>query len=98
MPPTYSYHCETCDDNFEENVPIAMRETVKCGECGELATKLMTAPMVLRASYVDGNNRFAALKEAAKLEKEKAGSSQKNRKEIVNEIRKLGVRTSKEPI
>lgn len=39
--PTYSYHCEMCDADFDEIRSIALRETAQC-PCGRMASQILS--------------------------------------------------------
>lgn len=101
--PTYSWKCSECGEVVEVLCKIAERDNTPTEACmceEPQWKRTMEAPNVVgKASYLDGNNRFAAHKEAAKLQKESRMSrSKETRKEIAAEIRKLGVRNNKEGV
>lgn len=94
--PTYLYTCDNCGE-YEEVVPYAERENRTCPTCGSPVEYHIPSPMVLRASFPDGKRRFDSLREANTLQKEAYGQKdKKNRKKIEQEIRKLGVRVSRD--
>lgn len=92
----YEYHCVDCKTVTVANFEFSKRPDLIICEvpwCHGQAEYQISKPNLTKASYVDGNNRFQDLKEAAKLEKESAhakGGSTK--KEIAAEIRKMGVK------
>lgn len=102
----YEWQCSECEVVVEIQRPIAECNTPPDREVACLCEqsqwkRVFSMPMVVgKASYLDGQKRpgWQDLKEAAKLEKEAANSRQDKKKEIAAEIRKLGVRTSKEII
>jgi putative FmdB family regulatory protein len=94
--PTYDYRCDTCDSVLTCFYKIADKpQTVKC-DCGGTADAMLGAPMVLKASYLDGQRRkgFADLKEASKLKAMANDSRADVRKDIQKEIKKMGVKVS----
>lgn len=75
MPPTYEYLCDDCSCVTEAQYKHEERpKTIYCKYCGEPAYYMMSAPMIMRASFPDGTKRpgFAELKEAAKIEQKAA--------------------------
>lgn len=97
--PTYTYVCTNCAHVTDARFSLKEErpEIIKCEACyQESAAYTLSAPMVTRASYLDGTNRFRDMKEASKLNVEAAkSSSQDTKKEISKEIRKMGVTLTK---
>jgi putative FmdB family regulatory protein len=98
--PTYDWNCDECGHCWEFFVHYDKRdENYTCPECGGVnTTRQFPAPMIMTAALPDGVKRkgWDRMKEAAKLTREKAVTkSDSSRKEIANEIRKLGVRIEK---
>ncbi len=96
--PNYEYTCDQC-----ETVTIHFRSFERRHEkaeclCGAEASYTISAPALMQASYPDGTRRkgFQDMREAAKLSTEAASAKQGTKKEIAGEIRKLGIRVSKE--
>lgn len=100
--PSYDYKCTTCEQKFIEVVKYDQREDKQlCPDCGtSTGVYCISAPNITRASYVDGTKRkgFSEMKEAAKLNREAAHSGTEKRREIEKEIRRMGVKVSKEII
>lgn len=95
--PLYDYDCSKCDQHWADNVPYEKRLEQKCPFCGADAVYKFPAPLIAKASFPDGHRRFGAFKEANKLNREAIDSKdQKKKQEIAKEIRKLGVRVTKE--
>lgn len=87
--------CSSCSHAWHDIVEREIQQGPhECPECGNVAgEKQISAPMVLRASYPDGNRRFSDMKEAAKLKRERAVTRKEDdRKRIASEIRSLGVK------
>ena len=94
--PTYSYQCDTCGSTTEEFHKYSERpDTITCA-CGGTAQHTITAVgLMVKEAYLDGTRRkgWSDMREASKLNKEKASArDDKSRKEIANQIRKLGVK------
>lgn len=91
--PTYDYDCEACGDTYDLLVPYAEREEQVCPVCAGPVTRQFPSRMVLKASFPDGHKRkgWDKVREASKLNIEKAGTRVSDRKEISREIKKLGV-------
>lgn len=92
-------HCKACDhrwDDLVERELLYPDSRFYCPECSEPAgERAISAPHSTKASYVDGTKRFTDLKEAAKLNKQKAVSKGETKKELAREIKKLGARLEK---
>lgn len=90
--PTYLFECSDCEYEWETQLPVADRDIPQqCLSCGQTdkVSRLMAAPMVLKASYHMGYNRgasFAEVKEIAKLKEERANLAHDQRKDIDKEI------------
>lgn len=94
--PNYTYNCETCESTTIEQFRIADRpETVTCA-CGGTAKFTIVPVPVMNHSYRDGTKRFQDFREASKLNKEAAVSSDSTKKEIHREIKKMGVSIKKD--
>lgn len=94
--PTYTFQCDECGSSTEEFYKYSERpETIQCA-CGGKASHTITAVgLMVKEAYLDGTKRkgFADLKEASKLNKEKARArDDSNRRELAAEIRKMGVK------
>lgn len=97
--PTYTWECAECEIGLQVSSSIADRDTPPTeGEC--LCTtpnwrRVMEAPMVLRASYLDGQGRgdnWQRLKEANRLEREAASLPAEKRgdhQKAIKELKKL---------
>lgn len=94
------FKCPDCNETWDDIVGTDEKDNkFKCPYClSDNASRTFSAPNFTRASYVDGVKRagFQEFKEAAKLNKESAVSGNDKKKEIAREIRKMGVRVSKE--
>lgn len=93
--PTYTYVCLECDHVTDHNCPYVERpEFVECSICGKQAEYKLGAPLVMRASYHDGVKRrgYQDMREASKLNRQKAQTTGQARKEIEKEIRKMRVK------
>ena len=70
---TFDYMCEDCDHTdiimLDRDEGTPNQDCPKCGAEGSMV-KLMGSPLPLRATYRDGVNRFAAVKECSKLMQE----------------------------
>lgn len=98
MPPSYEYHCTECAQTTIEIHPISNRpSTIKCKACGEMKAEYrMSAPTVLKASFLDGQRKLTDLKETNKLNAQKREArSSEERKRIAQEIKKIGIQTTK---
>ena len=100
--PTYTYCCDICGHVTDAHFRLSETrpETVQCEECGELAEYQLAAPMVLKASYLDGQRRrqFQDLREASKLNVAAAGEDNLDKKrELKKEARKIGYNLSTDP-
>lgn len=101
--PTYVYlcpHCKETTDGFftlKENRP----NTIPCRECGQDAQYELSAPMVLKASYLDGQRKkeWQDLREASKLNKAASQTdNQQEKKELQAEQKKIGYNFTKDTI
>lgn len=91
-----SFTCRSCSHRWEDLVRRSEKDLEHpCPECGTGTTRNFEVAHHTRASYVDGNGRFKEAKEAAKLNREMAGSNQQTKKEIAKEIKKLGYNFNK---
>lgn len=101
--PTYVYYCVDCER--AQDAFYTLRETrpdsINCGYCGKPANYQLKAPVVLRASYLDGQRRkqWQDLKEASKLNKAAAETSnEQEKKEMKEEQKKLGYNFTKDTV
>lgn len=95
------YHCTECG-NIEEIMHLKKEvpEEVPCPECDSTMLRKFPAPLVMRASFADGQERgerWTMAKQAAKLEQQ-ASYSRKNGnlsdyKEMKQEANKLNKRS-----
>ena len=86
--PNYTYECRRCSHLTDHFCKYEDRpEDIKCETCGEVAIYTLIPPAIKRVSYLDGNNRFKDVKEAAKLNRIAADADEKTKKEIHKEIR-----------
>lgn len=94
--PNYEYTCLDCGSvTIESHRWESRPETITCA-CGGNGEYRVAMPNVVgKASYLDGTKRFQDLKEANKLTREAANSRPEQKKEIAQEIRKMGVRLEK---
>lgn len=101
--PTYVYYCVDCEraqDAFytlKETRP----DTITCGYCKGVANYQLRAPMVLKASYLDGQRKkeWQDLREASKLNKAAATTSnEQEKKELQAEQQKIGYNFNKETV
>jgi len=100
--PTYTYFCEKCQEvtdgffRLTENRP----EVIACQVCkDEVAKYRLSLPMHMKASYLDGQRREAwkDLREASKLNvAASATDNQEEKKELLNEAKKIGYNFKKE--
>jgi hypothetical protein len=96
--------CESCfvEENLFVDRDLASNwdHRWECDHCGEASVKrVMSAPMVLRASYHDGYKRggdYQMLKEVAKLKKQAAnvgGSAKKELEQAAAQIKRQAKQT-----
>jgi putative FmdB family regulatory protein len=96
--PTYDFMCDVCEHQFDSFLSIADRDTPQsCPECQQPASRLMTAPRVLRESYLDGargrDPEWQRLKQTSKLKVAKAQTKDKaERARINSEIKRINTR------
>jgi predicted nucleic acid-binding Zn ribbon protein len=93
--PNYTFICDVCESATEEHFRFADRpDTIQCA-CGGTAQHTITpVGLMVKEAYLDGTRRkgWADMREASKLNKEMGKQKDdKGRKEIANQIRKLGV-------
>lgn len=99
--PTYVYICPECGESTDGFYTLkeTRPDTIECRECGNQAQYQLAAPMVLKASYLDGqrSKQWKDLKEASKLNKLAAGTdNQAEKKEIQKEASKIGYNFNKD--
>ena len=61
--------CDKCEDSWEDVVMSNDRDTQTCPTCKGAATRQLAMPAVLRASFLDGTQRFKKLKEADRVDR-----------------------------
>ena len=75
--PTYEYHCDACEHNFDEFQPMSAAPLKKCPQCGKpkLRRVFGTGAAVLfkGSGFYETDYRSESYKKAAKAEQE-AGS------------------------
>lgn len=54
--------CEACNVEWEDLVPRAKRDSQVCPQCGGPSERQVGAPLVLKASFLDGTRRFDRLR------------------------------------
>lgn len=101
--PTYTYWCNTCEKMLDAF--YTLKETrpdlINCHQCNGVANYQLAAPMVLKASYLDGQRKkqWQDLREASKLNKAAAQTpNEQEKKELQNEQKKLGYNFTKDTI
>ena len=100
--PTYTYSCVTCGgvtDGFYK-LTETRPEELPCSECGNPAEYTLAAPMVLKASFLDGqrSKQWKDVREASKLNKLAAQTDNlQAKKEIKQEAAKIGYKFSNDP-
>lgn len=93
--PNYTYQCRECSYEEDHRMTIAQLDiiTVVCPDCDKEMERLVFSPMVMRVGLPDGTRRkgFDRMKEAAKLEVERANTDSKStkHKELGQAIRKI---------
>jgi len=86
----YDYKCGSCEGITGHIVRWDDRVDMPCDHCGQPAVRQMACPTVLRASYPDGNNRFAGIKSDIRRRREEKKEKQEKL------ITKYGVTRSSE--
>lgn len=101
--PTYIYHCSKCD--HEEDVFYKLSEVrpdmQSCEVCGQISNYKIAAPMVLKASYLDGqrSRSWKDVREASKLNLAAARTDNLQEKaELNKEVGKLGYKFTKDDV
>lgn len=101
--PTYVYYCVDCER--AQDAFYTLKETrpdsITCGYCGKVANYQLKAPVVLKASYLDGQRKkqWQDLREASKLNKAAAETSnEQEKKELQAEQKKIGYNFTKDTI
>lgn len=100
--PYYTYHCKMCQHINEVHYKLTevRPDIIECQQCHEEAEYKISAPMVLRASYLDGqrSKQWKDLKEASKLNRAAASEGDLSKKKEINqEVRKIGFNFNKDP-
>ena len=101
--PTYLYPCSNCDHVTEVFYKLSeVRPDIQsCEVCHEIAHYRIAAPMVLKASYLDGQRSKAwkDVKEASRLNRDAAVESNPETKAgMEKEIKKIGYTFNKDGI
>ena len=101
--PTYEYFCEGCGDITDGFFKLAeVRPTdLPCKSCGEAAQYRLSSPLVLKASFLDGQRSRAwkDVREASKLNLAAAGTDNLQEKaEINKEVKKIGYNFTKDDV
>lgn len=102
--PTYVYTCEACGTPTDAfySLKETRPDSINCSYCeGGIAHYQLKAPMVLKASYLDGQRKkeWQDMREASKLNKAAAQTpNEQEKKELQAEQKKLGYNFNKEPI
>jgi predicted nucleic acid-binding Zn ribbon protein len=103
MCPTYTYPCSKCDHVTDVFYKLSeVRPDIQpCEVCGEIANYKLAAPMVLKASFLDGQRSRAwkDVREASKLNLAAAGTDNLQEKaEINKEVKKIGYNFTKDDV
>lgn len=101
--PTYVYYCVECEKATDAFYTLkeTRPDSINCGQCGKPANYQLAAPMVLKASYLDGQRRkqWQDVREASKLNRAAAATdNQQEKKELQAEQKKLGYNFTKDTI
>lgn len=101
--PTYTYRCIHCKESTDGFFTLkeTRPNTIPCQGCGKDAEYEMSAPMVLKASFLDGQRKkqWQDLREASKLNKAAAQTaSEQEKKELQSEQKKIGYNFTKDTI
>jgi len=74
--PTYEYHCDACEHNFDEFQSIKDKPLKKCPQCGKLKLRRVfgagAAILFKGSGFYQTDYRSASYESAAKAEKEAA--------------------------
>jgi putative FmdB family regulatory protein len=72
--PTYEYHCDACDHNFDEFQSMSDKPLKKCPECGKAKLRRVFGPgagIIFKGSgFYQTDYRSESYKQAAKAEQE----------------------------
>ena len=101
--PTYTYFCEECQHITDVFYKLSeVRPDIQsCEVCGAVSHYQLAAPMVLKASYLDGQRSKAwkDVKEASRLNRDAAVESNPETKAgMEKEIKKIGYTFNKDGI
>ena len=101
--PTYTYWCNSCEKMLDAfySLKDTRPDQINCDYCKGVANYQLAAPMVLKASYLDGQRKkqWQDLREASKLNKAAAQTdNQQEKKELQSEQKKLGYNFRKDTI
>lgn len=101
--PTYTYWCNSCEEMLDAF--YTLKETrpdqINCHHCEGVANYQLSAPMVLKASFLDGQRKkqWQDLREASKLNKAAAQTaSEQEKKELQSEQKKIGYNFTKDTL
>jgi putative FmdB family regulatory protein len=74
--PTYEYHCDACEHNFDEFQSITAKPLKKCPQCGKPKLRRVFGPgaaIIFKGSgFYQTDYRSEAYKAAAKADQDKA--------------------------
>jgi putative FmdB family regulatory protein len=77
--PTYEYHCDACDHEFEEFQSMSEPELKKCPECGKKKLRRLfgsgAAILFKGSGFYQTDYRSESYKQAAKADQEALSSS-----------------------
>jgi predicted nucleic acid-binding Zn ribbon protein len=99
MPPNYDYICPECGIVETHFVKYEDRESpgIHCAACNQALKYKITMPGTTKHSYVDGQRKLNNMREAHQLSNEaRKSNSTATKREIAQEITKMGVRITKE--
>ena len=91
----YDFQCLDCgftEDLLLDKEEIETKTSAECPQCGGEMYRMFGAPIVLKASYLDGCNRFAAHKADRKVIKEWKDAKRKKKLGDQIEIAKEAVK------
>lgn len=100
---TYTYHCSACEHITDVFYKLTEHrpDIQSCEACHEIAHYKIAAPMVLKASYLDGqrSKSWKDVREASKLNLAAAGTDNlKEKAEINKEVKKIGYNFTKDGV
>ena len=104
MCPNYRYECSKCDHSEYVHYKLTEKrpDIQSCEVCGEISNYTFEIPRVQqKVSYLDGQrgSKWKDLKEASKLNVAAAkAETLEEKKEIDNEVKKIGYNFNKSPV